>query len=130
MKAHEVRGLPVEEIRSMIADAENELFQLRFQHGAGQLDNKLQLRDKRKEIAVLRTLLREETLKAELAEAGKILDALGTQYGITKINGLVRGERVHADRARLRRAVSLLMKHPRKREFETQYRTLRKLVVR
>jgi large subunit ribosomal protein L29 len=130
MKAHEVRGLPAEEIRNMMVDAENELFQLRFQHGTGQLENKLSLRAKRREIALLKTILREETMKADLAEARKILDTIGATFNVPEVNGAIKGDRLHTDKARLRKAVKRLARHPRHNEFATQVATLKNILVK
>lgn len=130
MKAHEVRGLPASEIRNMLVDAENDLFKLRFQHGAGQLENKLSLREKRREIALLQTILREESLKTEMDEARKILDSISATFQIPEIKDVLKGERLNIDKARLRTAVRRLGRHPRKGEFASQMAALMNLLVK
>ncbi len=129
MKPHEVRGLPVEEIRGMLSEAENTLFQLRFQHAVGQLDNKLQLKHTRKEIAILKTLLKEESDKTELAKAGSILNDLSLKFQIKETANLLKGEKVNFDKAKLRRAVKDLYRHPRRKEFAAEFRTLKTIAT-
>jgi large subunit ribosomal protein L29 len=130
MKPHEVRGLPVDEIKGMLSEAENNLFQLRFQHAVGQLDNKLQLKQTRREIAILRTLLKDEADKAELAKAGIILNDLSKKFGIKEIAQLLRGEKVNFDKAKLRRAVRDLYGHPRRKEFAVEFKTLKNIATK
>lgn len=66
MKASEFRELPLEEVQARLAETREELFNLRFQLATGQLDNYRQVRHLRKEVARIRTVLRER----ELAEEG------------------------------------------------------------
>ncbi|TCJ18248.1 50S ribosomal protein L29 [Rubrobacter taiwanensis] len=60
MKASEIRELDVEELERRIADTRRELFNLRFQHATGQLENTGQLREVRKNIARLLTALNQK----------------------------------------------------------------------
>lgn len=70
-KATELRDLPVEELEQRLAETKEELFNLRFQNATGQLDNYKRLGQLRKEIARLKTILRERELSAQSqAEAG------------------------------------------------------------
>ena len=64
-KASEFRELPVEEIETRLAEAREELFNLRFQLATGQLDNYRQVRHLRKEVARIRTVLRQRELAGE-----------------------------------------------------------------
>ncbi len=57
MKAAEVRELDVEELQRRVADTRRELFNLRFQHATGQLENTGQLKEVRRNIARLLTVL-------------------------------------------------------------------------
>jgi large subunit ribosomal protein L29 len=57
MKAAEVRELDVEELRRRVAQTRRELFNLRFQHATGQLENTGQLKEVRRNIARLLTVL-------------------------------------------------------------------------
>jgi large subunit ribosomal protein L29 len=62
MKTNEMRQLPVDELKVRLRDALEELTNLKFQHALHQLDNPLKVRLLRKDIARLRTLLREHEL--------------------------------------------------------------------
>ncbi|AHY47218.1 L29: ribosomal protein L29 [Rubrobacter radiotolerans] len=57
MKAAEVMELDVQEIEKRLADTRRELFNLRFQHATGQLENTGQIKEVRKNIARLLTVL-------------------------------------------------------------------------
>ena len=65
MKASEIRDLPVDEIRQRLTDTKEELFNLRFQNATGQLDNYKRLTQLRKDVARLKTILREHELAQE-----------------------------------------------------------------
>jgi|YelNatPaOPRAMG01_1025707.scaffolds.fasta_scaffold00031_100 large subunit ribosomal protein L29 len=62
MRIEEIRQLPVEELRLRLRDAEEEYANLRFQHAMRQLDNPMRLRLIRKDIARMKTVLREYEL--------------------------------------------------------------------
>ena len=130
MKPHEVRGLPLEEIKGMLAEAENNLFQLRFQHAVGQLDNKLQLRQTRKEIAILKTLLKEEADKSALAKAEELLNGISKKFEIKETANLLKGEKINFDKAKLRRAVKKLYAHPRRKDFAAEFKTLKAIATK
>ena len=57
MKVAEVRELGVEELERRVAETRRELFNLRFQHATGQLENTGQLKEVRRNIARLLTVL-------------------------------------------------------------------------
>ena len=66
----ELRDMSDDELATRLVEARQELFNLRFQHVTGQLDNYARLGQLRKEIARLETILREnEIAAAEAAEA-------------------------------------------------------------
>ena len=67
-KASEIRDLPVDEIERKLAETKEELFNLRFQNATGQLDNYKRLGQLRKEVARIKTVLREQELGAERGE--------------------------------------------------------------
>jgi large subunit ribosomal protein L29 len=68
--ATELRDLSDDELVTRLADAKQELFNLRFQHVTGQLENSTRLGSVRKDIARLNTVLRErEIAAAEALEA-------------------------------------------------------------
>lgn len=62
MKANELRDLTSEELEKRLADCKAELFNLRFQLATGQLDNPMRVRDVRKNIARVKTVIRERDL--------------------------------------------------------------------
>jgi large subunit ribosomal protein L29 len=64
MKANEVREMTADELQNKLSSLKEELFNLRFQVATGQLDNPMRIRDVRKNIARILTLMRENQLKA------------------------------------------------------------------
>lgn len=64
MKVNEIRNLSTAELNEKIVSLREELFNLRFQLATGQLDNPMRIREVRKTIARIKTVLREEELKA------------------------------------------------------------------
>lgn len=66
MKASKMRELSDDELALRLRDTRRELFNLRFQHATGQLDNHNKLADTRREIARLLTLRHER----DAAQAG------------------------------------------------------------
>ncbi|ADD03199.1 ribosomal protein L29 [Thermoanaerobacter mathranii subsp. mathranii str. A3] len=62
MKAKEIRELTNEELLQKLSELKAELFNLRFQLATGQLDNPMRIRDVRKTIARIKTILREREL--------------------------------------------------------------------
>ena len=61
-KAEELRDLSDDEIDTKLAEAKEELFNLRFQLVTGQLDNPMAIKIMRKEIARILTVIREREL--------------------------------------------------------------------
>ncbi len=57
MKATEIRDLNAEEIQQKVADLKEALFNLRFQHEIGQLENPKKIGETKKDIARLKTIL-------------------------------------------------------------------------
>jgi large subunit ribosomal protein L29 len=60
VRAAEVRELDVDELEQRVAETRRELFNLRFQHATGQLENTGQLKEVRKNIARLLTVLTQK----------------------------------------------------------------------
>jgi len=60
MKAKEIRELSVDEITQHIKDEEEQLSHLSFQHAVADLQNPMILRHKRRLIARLQTLLKQQ----------------------------------------------------------------------
>ena len=65
MKATEARELDVEELEERLVATRRELFNLRFQHATGQLENTGQLKEVRKNIARLLTVLNQKRQENE-----------------------------------------------------------------
>ena len=65
MKAEELRNLSDEELLAKVRDAKEELFNLRFQTATGQLDNTSRIKEVKKDIARVFTLIKERELESE-----------------------------------------------------------------
>ncbi|OGP70921.1 MAG: 50S ribosomal protein L29 [Deltaproteobacteria bacterium RBG_13_58_19] len=61
MKAHDLRDLTEEELQAKMKEISEEVFKLQFQHSTQQLDNTGRLGEARKDLARLKTVLRERT---------------------------------------------------------------------
>ena len=64
MKAAQIRELGDADLVQHLDDARQELFNLRFSHVTGQLDNSTALKDRRREVARLMTELRAREISA------------------------------------------------------------------
>ena len=62
-KTSELRELSSDELEQRLAESKEELFNLRFQNATGQLDNYKRLGQLRKDVARIKTLLRERELE-------------------------------------------------------------------
>ena len=62
MKTADIRELSVDEINDQVAQAKEELFRLRFRGATQELDNPVLVKNLRRDIARLRTILREREL--------------------------------------------------------------------
>lgn len=67
MKAKAYRDLSGAELERKLADLKEELFNLRFQAATGQLDNPMRIREVRKDIARVKTIMRERELGLQRA---------------------------------------------------------------
>ncbi len=65
MKASNVRELNNEELAAKLVDLKKELFNLRLSHATGQLSNPLALNNVKKDIARIKTVLRERENNAK-----------------------------------------------------------------
>ena len=63
MKAKELKNLSVEELTKKLDDLKKDLFMLRMQHATNQLDNTMQLNAVKKDIARVKTIIREKETK-------------------------------------------------------------------
>ena len=60
MKAKELKNLSVEELTKKLDDLKKDLFMLRMQHATNQLDNPMQINAVKKDIARIKTIIREK----------------------------------------------------------------------
>ena len=63
MKAQEIRDLSNDELQKKVADLKVELFNLRFRAATGQLENLSSIKDVKKDMARVKTIIRERELK-------------------------------------------------------------------
>lgn len=62
VKANEIRDLTTAEIEQKVKSLKEELFNLRFQLATGQLENTARIREVRKAIARMKTVIREREI--------------------------------------------------------------------
>ena len=67
MRAVEIRGMSPAELNTRLEDLKKELFNLRFQHATNQLNNPGKIADVKKDIARVKTIIREK----QTASAGR-----------------------------------------------------------
>jgi large subunit ribosomal protein L29 len=60
VKPEQIRELGLDELRNKEKELQEQLFRLRFQKSLGQLDNALKLRETRRDIARVKTILKEK----------------------------------------------------------------------
>ena len=65
MKTKELRELTVDELNIKLKELSEELFNLRFRHAIGQLENPASLKTCKKDIAKIKTILRARELAAK-----------------------------------------------------------------
>ena len=68
MKAGEIRDLNLEEMHQKVSDLKEELFNLRFQHEIGQLENPQRMKETKRDIARLKSIIREVALNPKKDE--------------------------------------------------------------
>lgn len=64
MKASKFTDLTAQELNNSLKELKTELFNLRFQIATGQLQNPMRIREVKKSIARVKTILRQQELKA------------------------------------------------------------------
>ena len=64
MKAKDLQNMTEQELNTKLAELKEELFNLRFRHATGQLENPVSLRNCKKDIARVQTVIRRKELKA------------------------------------------------------------------
>ena len=60
MKASDVRKMSVAELETKLSDLKKDLFQLRLQHATNQLENPVKIAEVKRDIARVKTILREQ----------------------------------------------------------------------
>jgi len=65
MKASEIREKTQLELQKELSELKSELFKLRFQLATNQLENPMRLREVKRSIARVKTVMRERELKGE-----------------------------------------------------------------
>ena len=68
MKAREIKEMSEAELRQKEKEITEQLFNLKFQHATGQLENTARLPQVRKDLARVKTVLREKVLAAAKAK--------------------------------------------------------------
>lgn len=63
MKANEIKEMTLAELNNKLEDLRKELFNLRFQHAVNQLDNPMRIKAVKKDIARVKTFIREQESK-------------------------------------------------------------------
>lgn len=72
MQAQEIRGWTAEEIQVRLEESFQELFNLRREWAFGRLEDHTQMRAAKRDIARMKTILRERELSAELVGGGDV----------------------------------------------------------
>ena len=65
MKAKEIHDMTNDELNAKLGSLKEELFNLRFRHATGQLENPNVLKTVKKDIARVKAVIRERELKAQ-----------------------------------------------------------------
>ena len=65
MKGKELHNMTDEELNAKLGELKTQLFNLRFRHASGQLENPMTIVTCKKDIARVNTVIRERELKAK-----------------------------------------------------------------
>ena len=65
MELNKIREMSGMELNAELLKMKKDLFNLRFQHVTGQLENPLKLREMKRDIARIKTIIREKELEAQ-----------------------------------------------------------------
>jgi large subunit ribosomal protein L29 len=71
MKPDKVREMSDDELRTKERELQEQLFRLRFQKSLGQLDNGLKIRETRRDIARVKTVLRQKKTQGPSAGSSR-----------------------------------------------------------
>jgi large subunit ribosomal protein L29 len=69
MRLDKIREMTESELNLELSKMKNELFNLRFQHVTGQLENPIKMRDIKRDIARVKTVIREKELARASVES-------------------------------------------------------------
>ena len=64
LKANELRDMNIQDLKDKLLSQKKELFNLRFQLATGQLENQIQIRNVRRDIARINTIITEKQSQA------------------------------------------------------------------
>ena len=64
MKASEIRKMSADELNTKLVSLKKDLFFLRMQHATNQLDNPVKIAEVKREIARVKTIIREQQIAA------------------------------------------------------------------
>ena len=67
MKPSELRELTTIELEAKLGELKEELFNLRFQHATGQLENPMRIKEVKKTYARIKTIIQERAMKSDEA---------------------------------------------------------------
>jgi len=70
MKAADVRAKTEDELKTELGQLAKEVFNLRFQKASGQMENTARMRQVRRDVARIKTVLNERTRSAKTGRAG------------------------------------------------------------
>lgn len=65
MKAGDLRDLTIEELKLKENELRHEIFNLRFQHSTNQLENTAKIRSVKRDIARIKTVIKEKYLQSD-----------------------------------------------------------------
>lgn len=65
MKANEVRKMSASQLEGKLVELKKDLFQLRLQHATNQLENPIRINEVKKDIARVKTIIREQQLAGQ-----------------------------------------------------------------
>lgn len=61
----ELRNISIEELIKRLEEAKKELFNFRLQHSTGQLGNVMKIRETKRRIAIMETIINERAIEEE-----------------------------------------------------------------
>jgi len=68
MKLDKIHEMNSRELQEELLKNKNELFNLRFQHVTGQLENPMRMKDVKRDIARIKTVIREQEIKQQMSD--------------------------------------------------------------